>query len=45
MLHILVIRDEVVLYAECFSLLNDISKIRKAKMFSIESTNAVYLYA
>lgn len=40
---VLVIRDEVVLCAECFPLLNGISKIGRAKMFSIESTNAVYL--
>jgi len=45
MLHILVTREEVVLYAECFSLLGDISEIGKAKMFSIESSNAVYLQA
>lgn len=42
MLHILVIWDEVVLYVK-WSLLSDISKIGKATMFGIESTNAVYL--
>lgn len=42
MLHILVINEEVVLYAECFSLLSAISKLGRAKMLSIEHTNAVY---